>query len=303
MPGRDRIIAKRDQTFPYSRGLMAQSLMGCGIPPDRAYRAARIVHVELRRGEATTIASDDLRELVCAVLEREEGAEAVDRYRRWHGARHHGRPLIVLIGGAPGSGKSTVATEVAHRLGITRIVSTDVVRQVMRGVIAREVLPQIHTSSFAAGDTIPVPLLGDVDSEQRMLVGFAQQSETVRVGVGGVVDRALQERFPLVIEGVHLVPGAPLVPDGADATVVELCLVVADSGHHRSHFHLRSDHTGDSRPAARYVRSFEAIRSIQAYLTEQADEHGVPVVETEDLDTAVRSVLDLVLERVVSAPS
>ena len=69
-----------------------------------------------------------------------------------------------------------MATEVAHRLGITRIVSTDVVRQVMRGVIAREVLPQIHTSSFAAGGTIPIPLLGDVDSEQRMLVGFAQQS-------------------------------------------------------------------------------------------------------------------------------
>jgi 2-phosphoglycerate kinase len=29
-------------------------------------------------------------------------------------------PLIVLVGGATGTGKSTVATEVAHRLGIGR---------------------------------------------------------------------------------------------------------------------------------------------------------------------------------------
>ena len=30
-------------------------------------------------------------------------------------------PLLVLVGGATGTGKSTVATEVAHRLGITRV--------------------------------------------------------------------------------------------------------------------------------------------------------------------------------------
>ncbi len=29
---------------------MAQSLMACGIAPDRAYRIARIVEIELRRG-------------------------------------------------------------------------------------------------------------------------------------------------------------------------------------------------------------------------------------------------------------
>ena len=29
---------------------MAQSLMACGIAPDRAYRIARIVEVDLRRG-------------------------------------------------------------------------------------------------------------------------------------------------------------------------------------------------------------------------------------------------------------
>ena len=38
------------------------------------------------------------------------------------------RPLIVLVGGATGTGKSTVTTEVAYRLGITRVTSTDFVR-------------------------------------------------------------------------------------------------------------------------------------------------------------------------------
>jgi 2-phosphoglycerate kinase len=53
-------------------------------------------------------------------------------------------PLVVLVGGATGTGKSTVATEVAHRLGITRVTSTDVVRQTMRAFFSNEFIPSIH---------------------------------------------------------------------------------------------------------------------------------------------------------------
>ena len=69
---------------------------------------------------------------------------------------------------------------------------------VMRGVIAPEVLPQIHTSSFEAADLIPVGAGGD-----RTIAGFWQQAETVRAGLRNVVSRAIEERFPLVIEGVQ----------------------------------------------------------------------------------------------------
>ena len=59
--------------------------------------------------------------------------------------------MILLVGGGTGTGKSTVATEVAHRLGITRVTSTDFVRQTMRAFFAKEFMPSIHYSSFEAG--------------------------------------------------------------------------------------------------------------------------------------------------------
>jgi len=181
VPSRQCLVVSGDRAFPYSKGLMAQSLMACGIAPDRAYRIARIVEIELRRGDEAFVTTPELREVAVAVLEREEGDEAVSRYQRWYELRHLERPLIVLIGGAPGTGKSTVATQVAHRLGITRIVSSDVVRQVMRGVIAAEVLPAIHTSSFEAADVIPVGSGGD-----RTITGFWQQADIVRAGLRNV---------------------------------------------------------------------------------------------------------------------
>ena len=45
----------------------------------------------------------------------------------------------LLVGGATGTGKSTVATEAAHRLGITRVTSTDFIRQTMRAFFSRGV--------------------------------------------------------------------------------------------------------------------------------------------------------------------
>ena len=54
---------------------------------------------------------------------------------------------------APASRRSP--TEVAHRLGITRVTSTDFVRQTMRAFFSPEFMPSIHYSSFEAGRALP----------------------------------------------------------------------------------------------------------------------------------------------------
>jgi len=296
MPSRNRLVLERDRALPYSKGHLAQSLMASGLAPDRAYRIARIVETELRRGARPLVTTDEVRDRATSVIAREEGEEAVERYRRWHELRHLDRPLIFLIGGAPGTGKSTIATEVARRLGIMRIVSTDMVRQVMRALIAPDVLPLIHTSSFQAASAIPPEVGGD-----RLIAGFLQQAESVRVGLRGVVERATTEHFPLVLEGVHLIPGCALAPAGASATIVEVLLTVESAGAHQSHFELRAAHTGDARPVERYLDAFGEIRAIQDHLVCRARRAGVAIVDCEDLDGAVRQVMDLTLARVVGA--
>ena len=73
------------------------------------------------------------------------------RLRRYRELYELDLPIILLVGGATGTGKSTVATDVAYRLGITRVTSTDFVRQTMRAFFSREFMPAIHYSSFEAG--------------------------------------------------------------------------------------------------------------------------------------------------------
>jgi 2-phosphoglycerate kinase len=197
-------------------------------------------------------------------------------------------PLVVLVGGATGTGKSTVATEVAHRLGITRVTSTDVVRQTMRAFFSREFMPSIHYSSFEAGPAVAGP--DGVESDS-LLIGFLEQTRNVLVGVKAVLGRAIEEGYSLALEGVHLVPG--LIPPVDGAVVCQVLLAIEDEEEHAAHFWTRDDE--GLRPFEKYLRALPEIRKIQEYLVERAAKANVPVIQNKSVDQTVDRVIDLVL--------
>jgi 2-phosphoglycerate kinase len=207
------------------------------------------------------------------------------------------RPLVVIVGGATGTGKSTVATEVAHRLGITRVTSTDVVRQTMRAFFSREFMPSIHYSSFEAGAAVRVP---EDETADPNLLGFLEQTRNVLVGVKAVVGRAIEEGYSLALEGVHLVPGA--ISTSIDGAVVCHCLLaIDDEEEHASHFWIRDAASEGLRPFQKYLDALPEIRRIQTYLIERAGRAGVPVIQNYSIEGTIDQVVDLVLAEVERA--
>jgi 2-phosphoglycerate kinase len=206
-------------------------------------------------------------------------------------------PLIVLVGGATGTGKSTVATEVAHRLGITRVTSTDVVRQTMRAFFSREFMPSIHYSSFDAGAAVRVP---EEETADPTLLGFLEQTRNVLVGVKAVIARAIEEGYSLVLEGVHLVPGS-ISTTIRGAVVCHCLLAIEDDEEHANHFWTRDAASEGLRPFEKYLAALPEIRRIQDYLIARAGKAGVPVIDNPSVDTAVDGVIELVLADVESA--
>jgi 2-phosphoglycerate kinase len=199
-------------------------------------------------------------------------------------------PLLVLVGGATGTGKSTVATEVAHRLGITRVTSTDVVRQTMRAFFSREFMPSIHYSSF---DAAPAVSIDDPEADP-VLLGFMEQTRNVLVGVRAVLARALEEGYSLALEGVHLVPG--MIPPVDGAVFCQVLLAIDDEEEHASHFWTRG---GEGlRPFEKYLSALPDIRRVQDYLIARAAKARVPVIENTSIDATVDHVIDLVLAEV-----
>ncbi|MHB8762601.1 MAG: hypothetical protein ACYC6J_09530 [Coriobacteriia bacterium] len=290
------IIKDQRHGLPMSKGLLAKSFMSAGLSPGRAYVAAQRVQDELRAEGRSEVTLAELHERAEFVLSEETEPEFAVRYRRLVEISRRERPLIVLIGGTTGVGKSTIATEVAHRLGITRVVGTDSIREVMRGIFSRELMPAIYESSFDAwrGLRVPVP-----HGASPVIVGFREQAAVVATGMKSLIERAVLEGVSLVLEGIHVAPGYIEPSQFKGASVVQVLISVEDEEAHRSHFYIREVQTEGMRPFERYRANFPNIRLLGHYVEELALEHGIPVVYSQQLDRTVAEVLELVVDTAI----
>jgi 2-phosphoglycerate kinase len=291
------IVTDHEHGLPYSKGLMAASIMATGLSPARAFHVAEVVEARLQ-DDFRTISQMELAVITRAVLREEIGEREADIYTKWHMVKRLPTPLVILVGGATGAGKSTIATMLASRLGITRVIPTDAIREVMRAMFSDQLLPTLQSSSFDTTTVIKHPVPPDTDP---VLTGFREQASAVAVGVGALIKRACDEGTHLIIEGAHVVPGFfDLERFAGKAVVVPLLISVDDEDLHRSHFVLRGA-TALTRPSERYLEHFGNIRKIHDYLRSMAAEHDVPVVPSFSLDATLSTVMDLVVQKAIQA--
>jgi 2-phosphoglycerate kinase len=279
--------------LPFSKGLMARSLVAAGITADRAYELSLVLEADLAKSDRQSVSLERLEELAHESLGPEAGAVAMRRLRRYQDLYDLDLPIILLVGGGTGTGKSSVATDVAYRLGITRVTSTDFVRQTMRAFFSREFMPAIHYSSFEAGRATAEEGEEHDDIGKAVVDGFLEQTRDVLVGVAASIDRALQEGWSMVLEGVHLVPG--MLPPIENALVVQCVLAINDTEAHASHFWIRDNDSEGMRPYEKYLECFDDIRLVQEYILGRAQRHEVPVIQNANLEETVVEVMELVL--------
>jgi 2-phosphoglycerate kinase len=286
-------IAEHEHGLPYSKGLTASSLMVTGLGPARSYAVANLVEKELVALGSETVSAERLRDLTVDILRRETGDKYAEALIKWQSVAELDIPLIILIGGATGVGKSTIATQLASRLGITRVVSTDAVREVLRSAFTEGMFPTLYSSSFEADQAVrqPIPHSGD-----RLIIGFREQAAAVAVGAQALLDRAIAEGTDIILEGAHLVPGFLSNADNEQAVIVPLLVTVEDEDLHLGHFYARS-RDSRLRPGDRYVANFKKIRRIQKYMISSALMRGVPTIEHYDLDATLSQIIDHVIRK------
>ncbi|AWR85675.1 2-phosphoglycerate kinase [Meiothermus taiwanensis WR-220] len=285
---------------PFSKGVLAQSVMAVGLSPDAAYRLARDVERRLRDSGSTVVKRDDLRKAVAEELMEEAGEEVARRYHLLRSIRRAVKPVHLLIGGVAGVGKSVLASALAYRLGITRIISTDAVREILRATIPKDLLPTLHTSSFESWRVLAMPQKAE-PSAALVMQGFRDQVSRVAVGLRAIQERSAREKTSLVVEGVHVVPGYMTHQYQHEVIQIPIMLVLEDEALHRDRFALRERETGGSRTSGAYAQYFSEIRLIQQHLVELARGAGVPLIPAENLDRAIDKGLEVIVNRLQEA--
>ena len=166
-------------------------------------------------------------------------------------------PILILIAGATGVGKSTTAVKIANEHSFARLLSTDVIREIMRVVDTTE-NHALHRSSFSKGES------GDA------VLDWQDTCKAVESGVLATIERAQREGIDLILEGVHLEPSSRLLRAWRNSGGIAIGIVmhVEDKEKHISFLKQRESHS--FRNADRYISALPRIRSIQDSLKDKA---------------------------------
>ena len=292
------LVENRDgQLMPFSRGLHMHFLGSSGLTPDQAARVTNRIFEHLLRMGVERIATSRLSYLTYLALRKSLGARAADNFVVWSAFVASGQPLIILIGGTIGCGKSTVATALAHRLDIVRTQSTDMLREVMRIMMPERLTPVLHSSSFEAWRRLPYADQVQDDTSRLIAEGYRSQAELLTVACDSVLNRARKERVSLILEGVHIQPAfGESLRRADDAVVVPVELAVLKQKELKRRIKGRGANAPERR-ARRYLESFDAIWQLQTYLLAEADRCDVPIVANANLEQTVDDVLLLIMAR------
>ena len=293
------VIREDGSSDPFSRAIHYQRLANCTIPPEKCMAITRKIHSNLIKNKIKRISSFDLTVLTYQIIVKEINQKHADYYLMWRDFLLNSYPLLLLIGGVPGCGKSTVATEIGSQLGIVRIQSTDMLREVMRIMIPKKLSPSLHTSSFQVGRSIKVSTAHDNNQDDHLLYGFQMQSEMVEVACEAVIQRALNENVSMIVEGVHIRPSILERIESSEAVIVPVCLAAFSKKRLVKYIKGRSD-SNKQRRAKRYLKNLDDIWQLQSMLLSESDNAGTEIIDNQRIEETIADLMSVIVQAIHS---
>jgi 2-phosphoglycerate kinase len=287
-------VERRDgQIIEFSPTEYRHNLEAIGLKSGEALEIVQTVNNHLVKRNTSRVTSRYIAYFTYRLLRmsKSRGPAVAKRWLIWRDFIDSGRPLVFLLAGTAGSGKSTVAADLASRLNIVRTQSTDMLREVLRSIISSKVQPLLHESSFTAWTKLPESKKQQANTEELLVEGYCNQADILSTAIDAVMQRASREGVSLIVEGVHLHPGN--IDEWVaieDALVVPVMLAVLKPKNLRSRISGRSSDVPQRR-SKRYLDYFDSIWALQSYLLSEADQSGITIIVNGDRDHVFREIM------------
>ncbi|KAL9643685.1 hypothetical protein ABK040_016136 [Willaertia magna] len=206
------------------------------------------------------------------------------------------RPLIILFGGTSGTGKSTLASLIASRLGITKVLSTDNIRHMLRAFIPKDKEPVLFASTYHAGEALLGTeegklLASKLSAEELAVEGFRRQCKLVIDQLEKIIEQSIERNEALVVEGVHLLTDfiVELMKKHPNC-ILPYIIYISNQQKHKERFAIRAKYMTLEPRNNKYVKYFQNIRQIQKYLYDRADVFNVPKIDNTNIDRSIAAI-------------
>lgn len=195
---------------------------------------------------------------------------------------------VILIGGTPGVGKTSVSGYLARTLGIDIVLSGDYLREFLRG-IDQERFRQLSVSVYDSWK-----LFGD-KTKENLSQGFLEQTRAMNSGFESIVDRSVHNGEPIIIETLYYMP---FFLDKFQENMVTFYMFIGDESVHRQHLNERTRFTHPDSPGERLSAHLDEYRSIMGISLDFCRTHSIKTFDTSDFLRARESILAYVRQEI-----
>jgi 2-phosphoglycerate kinase len=293
-PKSDIIVHTPSRSLAFSVDVLNHSLGACAINPKHALIGASKVQAAIRKTGHKEINHKSLRRLIYRCLRDHCSEKAANKYLAWRRFHNSNTPLILMLGGATGTGKSTIAAELAYRLDIARTQSTDMMREIIRPYLASQVTPSLQYFSFEAWRGLPpLSYAAQAGDNNKVITGFLAQLSSMKPAIETTIERAFEENAHLVLEGVHVVPGEfDLCRAENEAVCMQFMLATLDKQSLIKQLKKRVRKQSKYRNTG-HEEFIDEIWQLQTWLLELADRENVNIVPNINVEDSIREILEI----------
>lgn len=205
--------------------------------------------------------------------------DAIAKYKELWESKQITKPLVILLGGYAGTGKSTLAAKLNDLIGHMNVLPTGVVRAAIRDYITEADNPYLYTHTYK------LDKLGDqsLPIKERVINNFEAQCAPITKAINKVVEFAQTEKQHYIIDGNHVLAGEMVSSDSA--FVIEMYLTVSKPKLHKVMI------GGPTHNRSLTKSQFANARLITDYINEKAVRHNKPLFE---FDQAYEGAVELI---------
>lgn len=192
-------------------------------------------------------------------------------------------PLVVLLGGVSGVGKTTIGNLLVRDLGLSHHISTGFIRSAITHLLDEPDARLLGKHTYDAYEAMPDSGNG---SRSPLLEGAARQAGILKPSIEACIRRALREGIGMVLEGSHFIPG---VLDPAELGGTVMCILDVPD---REALKCRALSPNHSR---RRLSDDQLARLIQLQdqILDLARSHGQSVIVNEDMHQTLEQIKSL----------
>ena len=173
-------------------------------------------------------------------------------------------------------------------------------REIIRSYLSPQMVPTLEYSSFEAWRGLPASVEGACEDDGHTVVpGVLSQLAAMKLAMQATIERAMDERHHLILEGVHVAP-TEMDFDVKPGKAVVIPIMLATMKKDLLCKQLqRRGRENVMHQASRYRESIDDIWELQSWLLDEADKAGITIIENWHIEETVRTALDLVIGKLM----